>query len=43
MRTITEVKYLEKPEEPVRHNVNRKVKRDGAKAEKKLQDDVMLK
>jgi hypothetical protein len=31
---ITEVKYLEEPEEPVCHNVNRKVKRDGAKAEK---------
>jgi hypothetical protein len=31
---ITEVKYLEEPEELVCHNVNRKVKRDGAKAEK---------
>lgn len=30
----TPVKYLERPEEPVRHNVARNGKRDGAKAER---------
>lgn len=38
MGTITGVKYLEEPEEPVRHNVAGNGKRDGAKAERSEED-----
>lgn len=36
----TSVKTVERPEEPVRHNVVRNDKRDGAKAERRKEDVV---
>ena len=38
VRTFTQVKTMERPEEPVRHNVVRNGKRDGAKAERSEKD-----